>query len=115
VQDPKSDNFAYQLFHTSRPGAMDTSFVSSDQINNPRTMNAIYNVGARLGIASKWGSEQLSGGELDNKQFNDFIKSGPLTQFYDPKTHTARTPHVLKDGSDSVGVLGALNRVYINI
>ena len=25
------------------------------------------------------------------------------------------TPHVLKDGADSVGVLGALNRVYINI
>ena len=26
-----------------------------------------------------------------------------------------RTPRVLKDGADSVGVLGALNRVYINI
>ena len=25
------------------------------------------------------------------------------------------TPRVLKDGSDSVGALGALNRVYINI
>jgi hypothetical protein len=25
------------------------------------------------------------------------------------------TPHVLKDGSDSVGALGALNRVYLNI
>ena len=26
-----------------------------------------------------------------------------------------RTPHVLKDGADSVGLLGALNRVYLNI
>ena len=25
------------------------------------------------------------------------------------------TPRVLKDGSDSVGILGALNRVYLNI
>ncbi len=25
------------------------------------------------------------------------------------------TPRVLKDGADSVGILGALNRVYINI
>ena len=25
------------------------------------------------------------------------------------------TPHVLKDGADSVGALGALNRVYLNI
>ena len=30
-------NFVYQLLHTSRPGALDTSLVSSDQINNPRT------------------------------------------------------------------------------
>ena len=28
---------------------------------------------------------------------------------------TVLTPHVLKDGSDSVGALGALNRVFINI
>jgi hypothetical protein len=28
---------------------------------------------------------------------------------------TVYTPRVLKDGSDSVGALGALNRVYINI
>ena len=41
-------NFIFQLFHTSQPGALDTSFVSTDNINNPRTMNAIYNVGARL-------------------------------------------------------------------
>ena len=116
VWDPKLESFAYQLFHTSRPGALDTSFVSSDQINNPRTMNALYNLGARLEIGRKWGSEPLAGGELNNKQFNDYVPAGtPLAAFYDPTTHTARVPHVLKDGSDSVGSLGALNRVYINI
>src|SRR5439155_24068758 len=31
------------------------------------------------------------------------------------KPETVWTPRVLKDGSDSVGALGALNRVYINI
>ena len=35
-------NFVYQLFHTSRPGSLDTSLVSTDNINNPRTMNAVY-------------------------------------------------------------------------
>ena len=45
--------FPYQLFHTSRPGALDTSLVSSDYINNPRTMNAVYNLGARLQAALK--------------------------------------------------------------
>jgi len=116
VNDPKGFSFPYQLFHTSRPGALDTSFVSSDQINNPRTMNAIYNLGARLEVGRKWGGEQLAGGELDNKQFNDYVPAGtPLAAFYDPASKTAYTPHVLKDGSDSVGSLGALNRVFINI
>ena len=42
------------------------------------------------------------------------MPKGPLTQFF---THagTVWTPRVLKDGSDSVGALGALNRVYLNI
>ena len=41
-------NFLYQLVHTYPPGTMDTSLVSTDYINNPRTMNAIYLLGARL-------------------------------------------------------------------
>ncbi len=117
-QDQKS--FVWQLFNTSRPGALDTSLVSSDQINNPRTMNAIYNLHARLEIGRKWGSEQLQGGSADNKQFNDYSPTPIppntfLTQLYDPASKVARSTHVLKDGSDSVGALGALNRVYINI
>ena len=115
VWNPVEKNFAYQLFHTSRPGTLDTSFVSSDQINNPRTMNAIYNLPARLEIARKWHDEQIGGDQLDNKQFNDYVKSGPLTAFWDPATKRVKTPRVLKDGSDSVGSLGALNRVYVNI
>ncbi len=109
-------SFIFQLFHTSRPGALDTSLVSSDQINNPRTMNAIYNLGARLEIARKWGAEHLAGGSVNNKQFNDYVPPGaPLSKFYDPATQTVLTTHVLKDGADSVGGLGALNRVYLNI
>ncbi len=108
-------SFVYQLFHTSRPGALDTSLVSSDQINNPRTMNAVYNLGARLEIARKWGKETLADGGLNNKQLNDYVPAGsPLAQFYE-KPDTVFTPRVLKDGSDSVGALGALNRVFVNI
>ena len=43
--DANPDNFFFQLVHTYRPGAMDTSLVSTDNINNPRTMNAIYSLG----------------------------------------------------------------------
>ncbi|HVZ10392.1 hypothetical protein [Rhodopila sp.] len=106
-------NYIFQLLHTYRPGALDTSLVSTDAILNPRTMNAIYQLGPRVMQAKPFGRELLTGGQLDNKQFNDFVSSGPLTTLYDkPYVYT---PRVLKDGSDSVGALGALNRVYLNI
>ena len=43
------------LFHTYRPGTLDTSLVSTDNINNPRTMNAVYGLPARMEIAQRWG------------------------------------------------------------
>jgi hypothetical protein len=111
--NPKS--FFKQLFMTSRPGSLDTSLVSTDNINNPRTMNAVYLVGPRLMLAKRWAKEKLVGGELHNRQFNDFVPAGhPLAELFQ-KPDTVFTPRVLKDGADSVGALGALNRVYLNI
>jgi hypothetical protein len=108
-------NFMYQLVSTYRPGSMDTSLVSTDNINNARTMNAVYDFMARMGLADRLWHEHLAGGELNNKQFGDFPETAALKAFYDPASATVRTPHVLKDGADSVGLLGALNRVYLNI
>jgi hypothetical protein len=110
--DPSA--YLFQVLHTSRPGSLDTSLVATDYINNPRTMNAIYSVGPRLQAALRWGKETLAGGALNNRQFNDYFASGPFTRFFQPPS-TVWTPHVLKDGSDSVGTLGALNRVFVNI
>jgi hypothetical protein len=112
------DNFMFQLVHTYKPGSMDTSLVSTDNINNPRTMNAVYALKPRLDQALRWGREKLTGGQLNNKQFNELGLAGPtgdyLNKFFE-KPDISWTPHVLKDGSDSVGALGALNRVYLNI
>lgn len=108
-------SFLHQALHTSLPGTLDTSLVSTDNINNPRTMNAVYLLGPRMGLAKRWGKETLSGGGLDNKQFNNYVPAtDPLAQFFSAPA-TTWTPRVLKDGSDSVGALGALNRVYLNI
>jgi mono/diheme cytochrome c family protein len=112
----KPQSFLYEWLQTIKPGTMDTSLVSTDNINNPRTMNAIYNLPARLDIGYRLGRETLAGGQLDNAQFNDVaaVKDRKdLTRLFDKPT--TFTPHVLKDGSDSVGALGALNRVYLNI
>jgi hypothetical protein len=113
--DPNAKSFFFQLFHSSRPGTLDTSLVSSDNINNPRSMNAVYYLGPRMALAKRFGKEQLAGGGLNNKQFNEFVgDSNALSGFF-VKPDTVWTPRVLKDGADSVGALGALNRVYINI
>jgi mono/diheme cytochrome c family protein len=115
-QGTKAENsLFYQALHVSRPGALDTSLVSTDSINNPRTMNAVYYLAPRMGLARTWGKETISAGGLNNKQFNSYVPAtDSLSQFFTPPS-TTFTPRVLKDGSDSVGALGALNRVYINI
>ena len=115
VWNVDESSFPYQLFHTSRPGALDTSFVSTDYMNNPRTMNAVYSLGARMVNATRLGKERLAGGELNNEQLNKYAPPGSaLAQFY-KEPDVVWTPRVLKDGSDSVGALGALNRVFVNI
>ena len=57
----------YQALHVSRPGTLDTSLVSTDNINNPRTMNAVYYLGPRMGLAKKWGKETLGGGGVEQQ------------------------------------------------
>jgi hypothetical protein len=105
VYSADKTDFFYQLVHSYPVGTMDTSLVSTDYIDNPRTMNAIYSLEPRLQLSHRWGKETLKDGELDNRQ---------LPEFFDTP-NVSWSPHVLKDASDSVGVLGALNRVYINI
>jgi len=78
----EENNFAWQLFHTYRPGTLDTSLVSSDNIVNPRSMNALYQLLPRLLEAKRWNKETLHGGELNNHQLNDYVKQGPLTQLF---------------------------------
>ena len=113
--DANPADYIFQMFHTSRPGTLDTSLVSTDNINNPRTMNALYSLGPRLDQATRFGKETLAGGSANNRQFNDYVPPGsPLAKFFTPPV-TVLSPRVLKDASDSVGALGALNRVYLNI
>lgn len=108
------ENYVFQLMSTARPGTLDPSLITTDYINNPRSMNAIYQLGPRLQLGRDRGKEILAGGNLDSKQFNDYFKTGPLASYFEPPA-TAWAPHVLKDASDSIGALGALNRVYLNI
>ena len=91
-----SDSYAYQLFHSWTRGTIDTSFLATDNLNNPSKINPIYAIPARLTTVHE---EEITGGAL---------------HFPGEQSRMA-VPHVLKDGADSVGLIGALSRVYVSI
>ena len=94
--DAGPDSYAYQLFRSWAPGTIDTSFLATDYLNDPSNMNPIYALPARLSVAHE---EAISGGALN----------------FPGEKNPMAVPHVLKDGADSVGVIGALARVYVSI
>jgi hypothetical protein len=93
----KEGGFFWEMLKNQPPGTSDTSRIATDHINNPNTINPIFELGARLAEGQE---EALSGETL----LLPTIKSSKMP-----------VPHVLKDGADSVGVPGATLRVYINI
>jgi hypothetical protein len=101
LKGPKS--FLFQLVQSWQPGTLDTSLISTDQINNPNTMNALWQVPARMGRAMLNPPEAQSAANL------------LLPSIEDPTANPRHTPRILVDGSDSVGISGALSRVYLNI
>jgi len=102
--DMGPDNFIKQLLMTNPAGTLDTSFISTDYMNNPGTMNAVYNLAppGRVGVAQP---EKISGGAKDLKNLEYVFDTNDMVL----------TPRVLKEGADSVGLHGALSRVYLNI
>ncbi len=90
------DSYVFQLLHSWAKGTVDTSFLATDNLNNPGAMNAIYDVAARMTVAHE---EDIAGGALN----------------FPGEKRKMLVPHVLKDGADSVGLIGALSRVYVSI
>ncbi|HEX7273971.1 MAG TPA: hypothetical protein VF420_17635 [Casimicrobiaceae bacterium] len=101
LKGPKS--FLFQLVQSWQPGTLDTSLISTDQINNPNTMNAVWEMPARMGRAMLNPPEAQSAANL------------LIPSIEDQTANPRHTPRILIDGSDSVGISGALSRVYLNI
>ncbi len=92
----KEGGFFWEMLKTQPRGTSDTSRIATDHINNPNSINPIFELGARLDVTHE---EDVSGESL-------------LIPGTSPHMKVA---HILKDGADSVGVPGATIRVYINI
>ncbi len=97
------DSFFFQLVQSWQPGTLDTSLLSTDHINNPNAMYAIWNVPSRLVRAQLNPPEAQSAANL------------LIPSIEDPFANPRHLPRALLDGSDSVGLFGALSRVYLNI
>jgi hypothetical protein len=108
VQRP---NFLHHFLKSQAPGTIDTSLVSTDQINNTNIINAIFDVPARLERARTKPTEKQSRENLLLPSIEDPETSnnpdGPIRERH--------FPMVLFPGEDSVGVFGALARVPLNI
>lgn len=89
-------DFLYHLMNAAPPGTVDTSIMATDYNNNPNIINAIFNQAERLRIAQ------------DETVVGDSLLLPPENQAKRP------VPHVLVDGADTIGVIGAVARVFIN-
>jgi hypothetical protein len=92
----KAGGFFNEMITLQPAGTSDTSRIATDHINNPNAINPIFLLGSRLAVAQE---EEMEGGTL----------------LIPTVTNRMPVPHVLKDGADSVGVMGATIRVYVNI
>jgi hypothetical protein len=93
------NSLVYQILAAMADGTLDTSFLASDNILNPSNMNAIFEVGGRLAAAARNPEEDM----------------GDATMNIRGQQRRMNVPHILKDGADNIGIVGALSRVYVNI
>jgi hypothetical protein len=121
------DAYFYHVLDSQLPGTLDTSLISSDNINNANSENAIWELGARLDRAGLFFHRRRTeeyeqdyrnryGTNLPERA-GDAAALAPVLSYDDPNAYAnpRPTPRVLIDGSDSVGPWMALARVYLNI
>ena len=106
------DSILFQFLKSQQPGTVDTSLVSTDHINNPNTITAVFDVDARLVRAGVNQPEDQSKANLLSPVAD---LPYPLAVEHDQSVTPRHTPRVLLDGADSIGAFGALSRVYLNI
>ena len=107
----------YQMLARSRPGIVDTSAVTNDQVPNASTINPIMNLAARprfnemVTRLRKWDD---CSGQPEDKCWCEDRKNKP-GKCWKLSQQNEKLMHVLKDGADSVGDELAVQRVYFNI
>jgi hypothetical protein len=104
------EDFRWHVANTQQPGTSETSRFATDFINNPNAINSVFQLGARARLKTP---ERISHAQAKIiKQMPPAVGSDLVET---PEGPALKVPHVLKDGSDSMGVACASLRVYVNI
>ncbi len=117
VSGMSEDSLQWQVFSHTRPGAVDTSAVPTDQVNNPGTINALINVLQRPRfedeLIDRWRPARECPADADERAC--WCEPGKAGKCWQKGSARETVFHILKGGEDSVGDLLAVQRVYINI
>lgn len=98
-------DFIWQFVNSQQPGTIDASLVSPDHLNNPNTIISLYALNPRIERAL------LNPPEVQGPA-NRLMPAIEPKEAGPDKRYVGR---ILIDGSDSIGVHGALARVFPNI
>jgi hypothetical protein len=119
------DSFIYHVLDSQPRGAIDTSLIATDGINNPNTQNAVWEIGARLDRSGlflhrspEYANDYKSRYSIATSERVSAASGKMPVLFYNAPgamDNPRPVPRVLFDGADSVGAWGALARVYLNI
>ena len=111
------DDLLWQIFAHARPGTSDTSAIPNDQVNNAGTINALINTAQRPRFdgekVNRW--RKAAACPAGVRESACWCEPGKPGKCWEKSLQTQTVHHILKDGSDSIGDLGAIQRVYFNI
>ena len=111
--DSNKDSFIWHYLHSQPPGTSETTRFPSDFINGPILINSIYRLNQRmkLGHEDRISPEQKAMMQSMNKHVGLPENAGIGGTDAAP---TLRAPRVLSTGADSMGLVMAGTRVYVN-
>jgi mono/diheme cytochrome c family protein len=115
-QDIDAHSFIYHYLNTQEVGTSETSRFPTDFINNPTVINSIFRLRDRLKEKHVEDITPAQATLIKSMYKNAGIQLDDITgALGGTEEHpTMAVPHVLTDGADSMGVVMASVRVYVN-
>ncbi len=116
AQDTDSHSFIHQYLETQEPGTSETSRFPSDFINNPTNINSIFRLRDRLQEKHIEAILPAQATMIKSIYKNAGVQLDDITGSLGGTVEhpTFAVPHVLTDGADSMSVIMASVRVYVN-